>query len=217
MSADTAMVLGFDIYDNTFHGEHVVCSLAYTRDLSGLGVIAPQLTDRSLNWRYCIERDGDLYRPVVMIYEYYLPADTLYVSESMLEFAAIAGEPSLDSFFVEFTSSSLPIQFGLNPSDPWIVLVDLPLIEIQTPYTQLVKVNTAGLAPGTYNGWIDVSAFTPETIVDVDKIYITLEIVPQQQTYPPGDFNCDGSVDITDLVFFINYLFLGGPAPQYCE
>jgi hypothetical protein len=32
-----------------------------------------------------------------------------------------------------------------------------------------------------------------------------------------GDLNFDGSVDISDLIYFVNYLFSGGPAPQPVE
>ena len=29
-----------------------------------------------------------------------------------------------------------------------------------------------------------------------------------------GDLNCDGLVDIDDIVYFINYVFVGGPPPK---
>lgn len=34
--------------------------------------------------------------------------------------------------------------------------------------------------------------------------------------HPCGDANGDGSVSVSDVVYTINYLFKGGPAPQYC-
>ena len=32
--------------------------------------------------------------------------------------------------------------------------------------------------------------------------------------YPSGDLNCDGSVDIDDIVYFVMYVFAGGPPPK---
>ena len=32
--------------------------------------------------------------------------------------------------------------------------------------------------------------------------------------YPCGDVNTDEQVDLLDAVFLINYIFVGGPAPQ---
>ncbi len=39
-------------------------------------------------------------------------------------------------------------------------------------------------------------------------------LVPPPPLY--GDVNCNGSVDIADLVYFVDYMFLGGP-PSPCE
>ena len=33
--------------------------------------------------------------------------------------------------------------------------------------------------------------------------------------YPCGDVNTDEQVNLLDAVFLINYIFVGGPAPQH--
>jgi hypothetical protein len=32
--------------------------------------------------------------------------------------------------------------------------------------------------------------------------------------YPAGDLNCDGLVDIDDIVYFVMYVFASGPPPK---
>jgi hypothetical protein len=36
---------------------------------------------------------------------------------------------------------------------------------------------------------------------------------PAPETLATGDANCDGVVDINDVVYLLNYLFAGGPLP----
>ena len=38
-------------------------------------------------------------------------------------------------------------------------------------------------------------------------------VIAQQREYPVGNVNGDGRIDITDPVYLLNFLFLGGPEP----
>ena len=41
-------------------------------------------------------------------------------------------------------------------------------------------------------------------------------LIPEYILWTNGDVNCDGEVNIADVVYIINYLFLGGPPPFPC-
>ncbi|MGQ9589143.1 MAG: hypothetical protein ACUVYA_02485 [Planctomycetota bacterium] len=56
--------------------------------------------------------------------------------------------------------------------------------------------------------------------VCIDKVelfYPSGEIVPEKPTFHRGDANADGGLDLSDGVFVLNYLFLGGPTPGCLE
>ncbi len=59
----------------------------------------------------------------------------------------------------------------------------------------------------------DIYCHLDTSIVHVFDGSVTV-LVPPPPLY--GDVNCNGSVDIADLVYFVDYMFLGGP-PSPCE
>jgi hypothetical protein len=215
---DTTILTGMDVYPMyplIRNGESF--TLAYSRVGAGVGYIAPELVDRGMTLKWSVEKNGDLYRPVVVQYDVQIPPDTLLVSESSLSFATVAGIPVTDTFCIEFTSSSMPIEYGLTPSDPWII-IDVPHWPnmIETPTTVTVLVDADQMAVGEYTGTVDIILQDPSIPSTVEQIDVTLTVL-DPTVYPAGDFDCNGIVDIGDLTRFIAYLFLGGPRLEYCD
>ena len=57
----------------------------------------------------------------------------------------------------------------------------------------------------------DIICYLDTSVVHVFDGSVTVLVPPLY-----GDVNCNGSVDIADLVYFVEYMFLGGP-PSPCE
>jgi len=52
--------------------------------------------------------------------------------------------------------------------------------------------------------------------VDFDEVVLTFTSAPQGKSFVRGDANADGIINITDGIFVLNFLFLGGTTPP-CE
>jgi M6 family metalloprotease-like protein len=65
------------------------------------------------------------------------------------------------------------------------------------------------------NGYYGPSGITVrvDSIVD-DKLYAYIQI---GTSFLPGDANADGVINSADIIYLINYLFVGGPAPDPLE
>ncbi|MCB2230797.1 trypsin-like peptidase domain-containing protein [bacterium] len=71
---------------------------------------------------------------------------------------------------------------------------------------------TAGLDDGTYDANVIVSSNDPDSPEIIVPVQLTVSSGPQ---YVCGDINNNGEgPDLSDLIYLVNYLFLGGPAPQ---
>jgi hypothetical protein len=215
LTADTTILMGIDIYNGQFSGTHEYFTLLYDRTSAGIGDVIPEPTDRTALWQIAIEKDGELYRPVIEYYDVPLPADTLYFTPTEIIANVNASEPFPDTFLVDFTSGPLPVNFNLTPSDSWIVLVDFPPEGLTTPASVEVTFNSFALGAGTYTGTIDVINTDPDAILPVDHVDITLTINPPVG-YPWGDLNCDGETNVVDLSLLVDYLFKGAPPHAPC-
>jgi hypothetical protein len=54
-------------------------------------------------------------------------------------------------------------------------------------------------------------------LIGEDSMQITSTAPPEEQPFRRGDANSDGVVNITDAIFLLNHLFLGGRAPPCAE
>jgi hypothetical protein len=80
-----------------------------------------------------------------------------------------------------------------------------------TPGTLTITVNTAGLAVGTYFATITLVA--PGAVNSPITITVKLEISEGGCEGICGDANSDATVNVSDAVYIINYVFVGGGAP----
>jgi hypothetical protein len=196
-------------------GRQINFTLNYTRTTAGTGNIAPMLVNRSAQWVPSFERGYDLFLPRVIYENYVIPPETLKVNLSQLSYTAMAGKVAADSFQLVFNSTGIPITFALTPSNPWIVLKDLPAT-LTTPATIWVKADATALPMGSYNGTIGINPVLLGTPSATSTVGVSFTVT-KPIVYPPGDFNCDGIADLADLSRFVSYLTGGGATIKDCN
>jgi len=221
---DTTVLWAVDMVNRgDYNGNQNLFMLKYQRNSAGPGDVAPEAFDRTTDWQIAIERGGDLFRPVIV---YYDAADVaLAIVPGQLLFNAAPDSMSHDTTWVSFIASGAPlgIGFSITRSDTWIILDDyngiLPWPSYTTPASVPISADATGFGVMDYQGVIHVyyKGFNGWG-QPIDSIMITMSVNsdPGPQ-YPPGDLNCDGQVDIGDIVFLVNFLFINGPAPAFCQ
>jgi hypothetical protein len=214
---DTTVLVGIDLADNNFIGHRELYRIYYSRVESGPANIVTEVVDRAAPWKYAVEKGGDLFRPQLSYYDVEIPPETLLVSRSSMSFVETAGVASEDTVWVDFATTSVGIQFNLIASDSWIVTPEPPLGGWTTPVTIPVTVGSDAMTAGSYHGNLAVETVgDPGPASNVSQIDIDVTVW-NPQTFPAGDFNCDGLVDIGDFTMFISWMYLGGPPLQYCQ
>lgn len=202
-----AFFVAADYYSNALAGDHELFSLVYERVAPGStgGQIDLESYDIDALVRLSVERNGDLFVPTVVYYDYIVPPDTLAVSVSSLAFTTAAGRPSKDTMEVTFASSGGPVTFDLVPSASWISLD--ASTALTTPAVVRITANGFNLEQGDYNGEVTIANATSVAGVDTPHPTIAVSVaVSLPNTYPPGDLNCSGVVDLSDLALLITYL-----------
>lgn len=157
--------------------------------------------------RICVSRDGDLVVPTIVFYEHQFPPDTLKMSVSSLTFDGAAGKMARDTFDVSFTSSGTAITFDLSAADTWVKMLGLPVGTLTTPVTIQVTADGTMLPEGNYFSSIQVQNATSQLGVVMPQADLPIGfVVGPPISYPPGDVNCNGVLDLTDLSMIISYL-----------
>lgn len=225
---DTIVTFGIDLTGNLpFSGLVNLAMLEYDRNAPGLGDIAPEATDRSGDWQIAVLRDGDLYRPIISYYDAPLPSGVeVSMTPQSLYFATAVDSMVTDTVFVGFEVLAPPgARIELDRSETWIILDDfdgtLPLPTFNSPATVPISVDASGMGIGDYTGWVYVFYKGYDNWDNlIDSLPVTLSVTSEpdpEPQFPPGDLNCDGQVDVADLTYIVNFLFLNGPAPVNCQ
>ncbi|MFQ5499829.1 MAG: dockerin type I domain-containing protein [Candidatus Zixiibacteriota bacterium] len=197
--------------------------LKYVRVTSGTGNIAPELVDRSSDWKPSVVKGRDLFSPTIEYYDFPSTSGlSLTMSQDNLLFNATVDSVSSDTILVNFTSAGWPLTFYLVPSDMWIGIEEwinpgfFPYPTYTTPASATITADATALGVFDYTGMMTV--YLDGYSLVLDTIDVTLSVHPQgSQQFPPGDVNCDGTVDIIDVTYLVLYLFLGGPPPFPCQ
>ena len=216
---DTAALMGNETepIGEPFTGRHSPFQLIFTRNQSGLANIACPDVVRSPTLRIAVEKNGDLYTPVVVYVEVPLPHPIVTTTPSPLAMAAKAGFWSTALYQVTFTSDLGPVSFKLAASDSWIVIDDLSPTGYTTPATITVQANASTLGVGDYAGQI---TFTDVTPAEAELLPAALDVtlaVTEPMMFPPGDLNCDGQVSIGDVALLIDCLFINTRPLEPCQ
>lgn len=194
----------------------VALNISYTRTEPGLGTVGPIATDRSNVLRVAIERNGELFSPVIATRLFQPPPDSMFLSTDSLAFRFTAGNTVTDTFTVDITSNFGPLQFAVVTSDPWIVLPNLPAIEPQTPFSLAVTVDSSLVPIGVNSGFIDINPLDPTVIAPQTRIAITA-VANIPALFQTGDVDCNGLVDIADLTKLISHLFINFDPLPVCQ
>jgi len=224
---DTIVTFGIDLLgDLPFTGLVNLAMLEYDRNAPGLGDIAPEATDRAGDWQIAILRDGDLYRPVISYYDAPLPwGVAVSLTPQNLDFTTAVDSIVTDTVFTGFeVLAPVGARIKLDRSATWIILDDfdgtLPLPTYISPATVPISVDASGMGIGDYTGWVYVFYEGYDNWDNlIDSLPVTLSVTSEpdpEPQFPPGDLNCDGQVDVADLTYIVNFLFLNGPAPVDC-
>ena len=154
----------------------------------------------------------DVKVPVELTIEGEPPVYEVSTNPSALSYILQPGESAFDSLYVyEVHDRSVPFHFSEHSSWLAVYAVYRPLI--MTPAPLMVLVNTDSLPPGLY---VDSIFIFPDTD-GVKFPVVAVPVVLSVDTLPPfvcGDIDNDGQgPDISDLVYFIHFVFGFGPPP----
>lgn len=219
ISPDTAVLLGMEMDESQsdFTGRHTYCSMVFKRSLPGLADITCTGVVRSPTLRIAVEKNGDLFTPVVQYYQMTRPHPVVAALPTSLSITSNAGYWSKTSYDVTFTSDGLPVSFDLSVSDPWLVIDNPSSSGYTSPATITVRANASALAPGDYAGQIIVSDISPADAEFVPSaVSVTLTVI-EPLVIPPGDLNCDGRVSISDIILLVDCLYIHARPVPTCD
>jgi len=195
------------------NGNQNLMMLSYQRISPGIATIIPEPFDRPSPWNIAITRNDDLLFPVVAYYDVTSPSGGLEISDHDFAFHALVNAPSLDTFRVDISQGPYGVAFELSSSVPWVTASQYNGV---TPATVTFLANASGMGVFEYSGVIRVSyggIWTP-----VDSMNVSLTVHPAgNPTFPAGDTNCDGALNILDLTNLVDFFFRGGLRPFPCE
>jgi len=214
---DSLVFFGTDFSGSALDGYHEPFDLVFWRHNPGVVSLQTTAVDRSSPLVVAVEKDGDLYTPVVQYYEVAVPVPTVTVSETGLAFTAVAGAWSYTTHEVEFVSDSRQVSFNLEVSDDWIVIQDLPAEGLTTPATITVLLDATELGIGNYSGQISIVNFDPADAEFLTDHITVSATVNAPLMFPPGDINCNGVVTISDVALLIDCLFINTRPVPPCE
>ncbi len=122
-------------------------------------------------------------------------------------------QPVLVSVWEDNYGLNVPIEFTLDDGgEGWLEAIALPNTTpgiVTVGYDETVA---NGLADDTYNGTVTI--YSPEIGEDEIVVNVTLTVTTLPCQGKCGDANNDGSVNVSDAVYIINFVFVGGGAPQ---
>jgi len=213
---DSSIVYGTRTEHGALVNEEVI-QLKYGRTSAGHAGISLDPFDRDDLWRFCIDKDGDLYVPVFVYYDVELPVSTLSASVSAVGINGTSGVAASEQAVVDFSASEYQVTFDLTATAPWIRVDGAVGGTFTTPASVAISADATELFAGVYTGQAAVTNLVPPAAESsIDFIDVTFTVT-DAATYPHGDLDCDGIVSMGDLTTLIYYLFLNpGPIPP-CE
>jgi hypothetical protein len=148
--------------------------------------------------------------PVIMIVHDDPPPYTLEVTPEFFSFNLEPGDVGFDTLFVSEAYDRMA-PFGYHNYAPWLAVNPLGMPPYVTPMALPIAVSTVDLDPGIYHDTIFVGLV-------FDSLRTTMVATPVFLSvggaYLAGDANGDEDLNVGDVLYLINYIFRGGPAPD---
>jgi hypothetical protein len=209
IDTDSCFLKAFEMVSGSMDGDRITYfGLNFTRYSNNVGSINPAEYLRSPLWRITVEKDGDLFIPVIVYYNVVLADPTLSVDPASLAYTATSGAVSAKTFEISFTSTERPVTFDLSISESWLTLEGNPTGPFTTPVSFWVTADATALLPGNYAATITPTGIDPTENVLVNGV-VDIDFTV---TTPPdllwGDINCDGEVSISDIALIIDCVFI---------
>ncbi len=164
------------------------------------------LVDPETHMGEIIELDGGLDGIVIVC-----PADQpiVYANPGQIDFLSENGQVP-DPQTVSVSNPCFGnLDWEATESSDWF---DLDLYSGTAPSDIIITADITGLNPGFYIDSIMISSI--EAANSPQYVNVSLEIT---QSYICGDANSDGNVNVSDAVYIINYIFIGGNPPDPLE
>lgn len=147
-----SLFYGHELSPAEFDDRRVLFTLDYERWRDGTGMVNTDISDFGADLPYAVERDGQLYRPVVVYQD--LGSSFLVLSVYEMHFIGGPGSPPVEPIGVTVSSSDIPINWEAQASQPWIILDNY---SGTTDQLVMVSADPEGLTPGYYEGKITFS------------------------------------------------------------
>lgn len=165
------------------------------------------LVDPETHIGQLIELDGHLDGTVIVC----PPGQPLlYIDKTNLDYAAEIGQgnPPVQEFLIDDPCLN-DLDWTASESADWFSLDSYSGL---APSNVSVSVDISGIGVGSYLDSILIDA--PGAYNSPEYIKVSLELTGD---YICGDANSDGSVNVSDAVFIINYVFIEGTPPNPLE
>jgi hypothetical protein len=125
------------------------------------------------------------------------------------DFALSSGDSGFDSLTV-FEANGETHEFYYYNSSSWLVVNPYGMPPFTMPLTMPIAVTTDSLPPGEYQDTIFIASVLEWPPWEDIAVPVNLVVY---EDYLCGDVNTSGNVDIDDVVYCINYVFLVGAEP----
>jgi hypothetical protein len=161
------------------------------------------LVDPETHMGSIIELDGALDGQVIVC-----PTDQaiIYTNPGQIEFLSEDGQAPDPQTFSVANPCFGDLQWEASESSEWF---DLDSYSGTAPSDITITVDISGIGSGYYLDSIELSSI--DAANSPHFVRVTLEL---NQAYLCGDANGDGSVNVSDAVYIINYVFIGGNPPE---
>lgn len=200
--------------DSTFSGSDTIFSLKYARGGAIGNQIQPLAVDRDSLLRPVVERNGELYHPVIQYVERPVLPDSIWITPSSVHLIAAPNwfpirKPTIT---VYGSNSQVGALVSTATAPAWQLAIPYPLPFYPSRQIE-IDAYADELAEGLYSGDLVLRSVTTNLTA---KVRVNLRVM-QDPHYPIADFNCDGIVDVNDLARMIGLLVAGIPLPPSCN
>ncbi|MFH1892954.1 MAG: hypothetical protein ABIK83_09785 [Candidatus Zixiibacteriota bacterium] len=151
-----------------------------------------------------------IYVPVILTVQGEPQEYVVATAPTSFEFSLNPGESAFDSLFI-FEIHDYNVMFLYINGGTWLTVDPFGMPPYTTPSTLLVHVSADSLASGQYIDSILIYAAWEPLYFPTVTVPVILNV---GAFFICGDADGSGGIDIDDIVYIINYVFMGGEEPK---